>query len=481
VPSEPTYFSLPGQWSELEAEIGAREAPRYGSHVLTGVLSRVREHGPTKAMLESGYVDADYRDEYIHFYSKTFRALEDRCRRLHFFKRLDDEGPERYLGYCILRPLRSRPVGRTMLTPPDSVRSWISCVVRDVVHPHGLVLQTWGFPFIEQDTQLGVCAHASVWMVALYYHHAFRKPRRFMHHISEAAQTQAEVGRPTPSEGLSDQQVSAALQQLDLEPITYAVDSPPNNQSISRVIVRYLNSRLPVILTTKSHVVVLIGYGRDKKGRLFFVRQDDAHAPYERIYEKSDHLGRWAMLFAPVPGKAYLAGEAAELSARRMFTSVLRRDEHRQLRRKLKPYLRLRSYLVRAGHYKARLAGRGVPSKAVDLHVNVPTSNWVWVVELQDPKLARSTLDCVLGELVVDATSDRRDPNFLFGNLAGSSYVWEADSAGPVREKVDYAGPYRSGCALHDAATAPPLPRPPFRQRARAQGDRLRERLLERR
>lgn len=472
--AEPAYFNLPTEWPELEETIGATAPPEYGSRVLPQVLQRVREHEPTRALLETDYIDADYRDEYTHFYSKTFQTLPDRCRRLHFFKRLGDDTRERYLGYCVLRPLRSRPVGRTVLTPPDSVRSWISCSIRDVVHPYGQRLQTLGFPFMEQDTQLGVCAHASVWMVALYHHLAFQRPRRFMHDISEAAQTQHELWRPTPSEGLSDQQVSVALQKLGLDPITYVVSSPPNNQSINRVICRYLNSRLPVILTTERHAVVLIGYGRDRRGRLFFVRQDDGNTPYGRVYKNSDPLGEWDLLFVALPGKVYLAGEGAEPFARSMFTSLLRLKPHAALRRRLPTYLRLRTYLIRAGEYKARLDARGVPEKAAAIHRNIPTSNWIWVVELQDQELARQTLRCVIGEMAIDATSDRRDPNPLFANLEGRSYVWESGSRKPREKEIDYTVPYASGCALHDAATAPAVPKTPLRVRARAWGDRRR-------
>jgi hypothetical protein len=477
---EPEYFDLPAQWEALEAAIGAKEAPEFGSEVLGRVLERVREHEPTRALVETDYIDADYRDEYTHFYSKTFAQLADRCRRVHFFKLLSDGSRERYLGYCVLRPLRSRPVGRTVLTPPDSVRSWISCTIGDVVHPYGQRLRTWGFPFMEQDTQLGVCAHASVWMVALYHHLAFGKPRRFMHDIADAAQTQRELWRPTPSEGLSDQQVSVALQQLDLEAITYVVSSPPNNQSINRVICRYLNSRLPVILTTEQHAVVLIGYGRDRKNRLFFVRQDDGHSPYERVYKDSDPLGDWDLLFTPLPGKVYLAGESAEPFARRMLTQLLDSKEHRKVRARLPNYLRLRTYLVSAGEYKARLARRGLPALAVDLHRKEPTSNWIWVVELQDPKLARTTVRCVIGEMAIDATSDSRDPNPFFANLEGVSYIWEPGTSEPLAEEVGYEGPYVTGCALHDAATAPVLPKAPIKARARAWGER-RSRFLARR
>jgi hypothetical protein len=210
------------------------------------------------------------------------------------------------------------------------------------------------------------------------------------------------------------------------------------------------------MLTTPGHVTTLIGYGRDVNSRLFFVRSDEGATPYERVYLGDDPLGEWVLLFVPLPGRIYLAAETAELVARSYFSALLRRKEHAALHQSLragKMRLRLRTYATRSGEYKARLKERGVPDDVADRHRLISTSNWIWVVELQDPKLSQRTRRCVIGEVVIDATSDPIDPNVLFGNLPGRHYSWANDWE-PLERRTEHYRPYLSDTALHDAPTA---------------------------
>jgi hypothetical protein len=470
--SRPTRFDLPAEWNTLEQALAGLGR----SSALDGVLCLAKDHKPTSALLEEDYVDADYRNEYYSFYASTFRNLSERCRRLHFFRKIGNGPQERYLGFCVLRPIRSRPVGRTFIVPPRELRPYVSCLTSTVARPYGEKLRVSGFPFMEQDAQLGVCAHTSVWMAALYHHLSNHTPRRFISDVAAAANSRLEYWRPTPSDGLSDEQVGAALQEIKLPAISYAVAKPPLNEGVSDVVCRYLNSRLPVLLTTKEHVTVLIGYGRDKKGKLFFIRSDEGQAPYVPVYAGTDPLGEWDLLFVPMPGRIYLPAESAEHAARTIFTSLLRKPEHRGLRRELPTLLRLRTHVRQMGEYKARLSRRNVPPEAVDRHRYTPTSNWAWVVELQDPRISDDTRECVVGEVVIDATSDRLDPNPLFGNLAGYAYAW-GDADELIKQSISYTGPYTTDCALHDAPRAPLQPQPALRQRMRARSRQLQRRV----
>ena len=96
-------------------------------------MNTVGRESPTRALLESGYIDEDYRDEYINFYAKTYRELPLRCERLHFFK-----GIEEYLGYIVLRPIIGRPVCRTMLRPPARLDAHVSCTATYSTTPWGV-------------------------------------------------------------------------------------------------------------------------------------------------------------------------------------------------------------------------------------------------------------------------------------------------------------------------------------------------------
>ena len=80
-------------------------------------------------------------------------------------------------------------------------------------------------------------------------------------------------------------------------------------------------------------------------------------------------------------------------------------------------------------------------------------SNWIWVVELQDARLSVLTRRCVLGEIAIDATSDRIEPHALVGNLPTRHYEWHGSRDPSELPVADYE-PYLSDTALHDAPTA---------------------------
>jgi len=281
-------FDLRSGFSELHGAIeglGLDMTPALGD-----ILRTMEVMSATTAMLEAGYVDPDYRDEYVHYYAFTYRPLQTRCERLHFFRKRSDE--DQYLGFCVLRPIRDHPVCRSVIVPPDELENYVSCTVSTTLHPMGKRLKVRGFPFMEQDSQYGRCAHASIWMVALYHHLQHGKPRRLVSDITRGAAMRSELRRSAPSEGLSVSQIGAALQHLGLDPIAYSTKGlEERNSSISAAACRYLNSGMPVIVATQGHATVLIGYGRDTNGNVFFVRSDESRGPYQWFYKDED---RWA-------------------------------------------------------------------------------------------------------------------------------------------------------------------------------------------
>lgn len=423
---------------------------------LDDILGMVERMKATSALLEADYVDPDYRDEYVHYYAFTYRQLPTRCARLHFFRSEQDE--DRYLGFCVLRPIGDHPVGRTMLVPPDELQEYVSCTVATTVHPLGRRLQVRAFPFMEQDSQYGRCAHASIWMVALYHHLAHGTPRHLVSDIRRGAATRSELFRATPSPGLSVPQVGAALQHLGLDQIAYVTPDLDKRSSLAAVACRYLNSGMPVILATVGHATVLVGYGRDLDGQVFFVRSDESQGPYRRVYKDDDPLGRWDVLVVPHPGKIYLNGEAAEVAARDLFRVLLREHERDPLR-ELAPAFRVRTYVTRAGEYKVRMEERGLPESLRNVYSRLGTSTWIWVVELQDTKRAPTSRRCVIGEIAYDGTSSSLTPGPLFANLRGEAYSWP-EARRTLKHAVEDASPYLSATAVHDAPTAEPGERP---------------------
>lgn len=477
-PTAPPSFDLRG--GNLD---GVREAiAARGLDVtdaLASVLATIQSLGAALAVLEPEYIDADYRDEYVHYYAYTYRPLPTRCGRLHFFGE-EEDGLDPYLGYCVLRPIRDHPVCRTVIAPPSDLAPYVSCVTHSVVHPSGQLLKVAGFPFMEQDSLYGVCAHASIWMVALYHHLEHGTPRQLMSNIRTGAISHQERFRVAPSDGLSEQQVGAALQHIGLDAIQYSLAERPRN-TIAATICRYLNSRLPVILTTRRHVTVLIGYGYDRSGRLFFVQHDESRGPYRR-YALADLLDAFRLLLVPVPGKIYLTGESAEIRAETIFANLLADESPAQALDM--DTLRLRTYVTRSGDYKIDMERRGLGPLLRDHHKFVGTSTWIWVVELQDLTAATSSPACVIGEVAFDATSSNLQPGPLFAHLQDNAWAWgeftQPDTTAELNEAsdngitlgatskvvVDDYSPYLSGTALHN--------QPAAERSTRGVGERLR-------
>jgi hypothetical protein len=432
--------------------------------VLSDILDMVEQMKATSALLEAEYVDPDYRDEYVNYYAFTYRPLQTRCKRLHFFLRTvrEERTVDHYLGFCVLRPIRDHPVCRTMIVPPDDLWEYVSCTVRADLHPMGKSLRVKGFPFMEQDSQYARCAHASVWMVALYHHLQHGNPRRLMSDITRGAALRSEIRRTAPSDGLSIPQVGAALQHLELDPIVYSAKALKELKvSISAAACRYLNSGMPVIVATEGHATVLIGYGRDENGRVFFVRSDESQGPYQWFYKGEDPLGDWILLLVAHPGKIYLSGEAAEVCARDIFRVLVRERTGDDPGEDLGPSLRVRTYVTRAGAYKARMAQRGLPETLQNVCFGIGTPTWIWVVELQDVEHARQTRECVVGEIAFDATSSSLAPGPLFGSYRGTAYSWPSPRKTLKHVLPDDAATYLSGTIIHDAPTGTPKLRTP--------------------
>lgn len=447
---QPELLPLPERLGELfDAYLHEMEGGRVFEELVGGAVAA----GADSVLIERSYIDADYRSEFANFYAEVYRELPDRAHRLHFL----DRAEHRYCGYATIRPILGRPVSRTMLEPPPALEPHISCLARSNASPYGAEFSARGFPFISQDYQYGVCAHAAIWMVALYFHLAFGRPRYHISDIVEAARQPAPVFRQKPSSGLTHAQMTAALETLDMPPVNYIMGQLPRGETPETVACRYLNSRLPVILLGSGHARVLIGYGAEADGRLFFVCHDDARGPYRPIEDswagpgRSPDDGHWERLVVPMPGRIYLTGEAAE----REGGLVLRRSlaEHEELR----PHLhalergerRLRTYVSTIAEYLHRLRDRGVSPDIYRWHALAGASHFVWVVELQDTAAAARGEECVLGEVIVDATSDDLWPNFLSANLPGHKMRW-TELGGPTEtQPTEQTGLYRTGCALN--------------------------------
>jgi hypothetical protein len=448
VPADAVDLTRPGALPGLLAAYGGAQP-----EVLRTVLARAYDLGAQSAVLEYRYLDPDYRNEHSRFYSTTFRRYPSVAHRLHFFAKpvppalLSDVQPARfndldYLGYTVLRPVPGAPVGRTMLRPHEDVATHITCLATDTVHLLGERLTVAATPFMAQDAQLSICAHADLWMVARYHHLRFGGPSVLPGDIADAAPQ--DIGRGTPSSGLSLYQISVASGRLGLPALVYKLDPPPDGESLFRIACRYLNSGMPVIVGGDEHAFVLVGYERVNSGkpdeRIYFFRHDDESGPYGAVENwMFDEYSPWDYLVVPLPAKVYLSGEEAEVIGEEHLRQALEDHPSPEAAAMLKQLddpahpVSFRTTVIQSNDFKTGLEQRGVPEDLAAIYRRMQMSRWVWVVELQDRALRDDSDPFVLAEVIIDATDHVRDRHVLAYRIPGVIAQWDPDA-----DKIDF-------------------------------------------
>lgn len=315
-------------------------------------------------VFECGYVDADYQDEFAAFYAKSFKKYPQRCTRLHFFsKRIRKttrfnfaKYRDSYLGFMVVRPTDLQRVGRTVIRPPisDHNAEFLTCHAKFETHILGTDFTVDGMPFIQQDTQVGACAQACLWMLSRLISTRFHHRVFFPAEINLLAKAKMGLGRHFPAEnGLTLSQMLEALNGMGLSAIAYqrhSIDaySPHINLAfpvtetgekalpqlnfqrtakLADIAYRYIESGLPVIFGTCDHALVGVGHT--------YTHNTNATVALQRIPEfivNNDNTGCYCkmpilttgakynfcdvdVLMAVTPPEATLRGEMAESMA----------------------------------------------------------------------------------------------------------------------------------------------------------------------
>ncbi|MEZ6183466.1 MAG: hypothetical protein R3F62_00465 [Planctomycetota bacterium] len=244
-----------------------------------------------KSMLvESHYIDRHFMEEVSLYYSSCFHWRTNACSRLHLFnnevtthslKSLVHEAAkgeleaqeqaklleQQYLGFVVVRPLPSVPIGRTVLRPleDDSARHFPTRIPY-TVHLLGLELRVWGLAFQQQDSAVAACATTSVWT-------ALQRVCRYEGERTPTPSAIAQVGvgyvppagRVLPSRGLTNEAMFGAFRAYGYSSVPF---DPAEDPSAFKLLLNiYLRSGIPVVLTTKGrtgHAVTVVGYRKEE-------------------------------------------------------------------------------------------------------------------------------------------------------------------------------------------------------------------------
>ena len=494
-----------------EKIFGALKPPFYpgqqrGEKPLMRILEMVKKELGARTAIIEPYVSTDWNEEYGAIYSRIFQPPPQLAQRIHFFAepengkllepcdlfQLTEAIQKAYLGHTVVRPLPAFRVGDTVLKSPCAVLHsdgggkqtfhLSHCTAEFTNSLLGNRLKIKGMPFIQQETTVGVCAEADLWMLARYLNKMSETIRYRPAEITELATRTITVG--PPREGLTDEQILAAFRPMGL---TGQAFSPKNADEARDFLYTCVESSLPVIAATgglkgPGHVVVIIGHDYKKKMKFksphrsmselvenFYVH-DDAEGPYLRrkvgkvtSIEGVEMLTlggqRLEVCFVPLPQRVHLLWEDVhnvvdEWLAR--ITAFVAAEFPKLSRGKLwKPWspggLVRRIYLRRSIEFKRDLLRGETNERDLDIVAQyrcMQMPRYIWVVELADHK----DLDGhnpysrrIRGEMLLDSTANRHaiDETLLSFHYDGRLYVQGRFNQPSRFLSTDNAKPYR--------------------------------------
>jgi hypothetical protein len=484
-------------WGNLDQILGtASQNP-----LVRNLLANARDKGCSFTLLEAPYIDRDFTSSFMAFYASLFRPYRKLCKRLHFFASdlsnlfVDADPAEiatnleaagsNYLGYVVLRPLGHAPVSRAFLS-----HNWfaggdaeeVSVRATEQIHVLGASLELTGFPLTQQDTRIGACAQAAIWMAGRYFHHKHKAPWYSLSEITSNAlrPTDSAITRSLPagSDYLTTDNMVRALRAMGRHPVFYAPQSTAQGDDWgfdpSVVISQYVDSGIPVILGVNDgqsigHAVVAVGTTRNENVDCqnlpegssqsaftsHFLVMDDQRGAYLRLpveapigddlpFTLRDHL---RFMIVPLPNKVFLTSEIAEAIARGLINDVASKIDH------FRPHLpaekqadwpqeaeffepeKLRSliartYLTYGWKYKSRVIRNQTSDILRREVIKRDFPKYVWVTEFSYPEEAKPNDPCariVRAHVVTDATGSRFWESTLILDCPGVLVAWDFD------------------------------------------------------
>lgn len=309
----------PADYDRLKPLIGQEFGPGY-------VVPRLQKDispAVKGVLVEFDYVDKDYRSTYYNFYAKKGRTYNQDCVRLHFFddavsfdaSRLeliatDGRLEDHYFGFMVLRPTLVWTIGRSVLSP--SIRNGATGAIiqsRHRVHLLGHKLLLWGFPSMDQHTDISVCAHVACWSILRHYSERYPQHRELLMHDVTVMAHQFNPGGLVPANGLDINEAERVFHQANTYPLIVA-KTTHNHDTFYRQMIAYLESGFPLFVAMygRRHAIALIGHSWRNSATVCPGQNATAWHQVESIVAVDDnHLPYLAVSRSPGGGTSYSA------------------------------------------------------------------------------------------------------------------------------------------------------------------------------
>jgi len=392
-----------------------------------------------KLLIELSYVDKDYRSTFYHFYAKKGRQYRGNSVRIHLFgatvsfdadhlilSRPGHDNPsDDYFGFITLRPTYKFTVGRSVVRP-DAIEGAAGLALMSSyrVHVLGHELLAVGFPWMEQHSDIAVCAHVACWSILRHYANQVRKYREFLtHDITRLAQA-FDPGGLLPSLGLYVEHAERIFSEAGTYPLVISMPKDPTKQErkdFHRQLFAYLDSGFPLYVVIKDdpadHAVAAIGYRSNNSAVIpqtgiayaadmieALILSDDNHMPYRDLRWKtfpgqSYRLDDVIAFIAPLPDKVFLPAEHVENLVPYILNDLPLDELPDQ------DDLVLRYFVTTAAliHKQMREAPSQFDPELINEIMQLPMAQYVWVMEFARKKDWPNSH--ISGRAIIDATA----------------------------------------------------------------------------
>ena len=478
-------------WSRLACVLGGAAL-----EVVSNTIRHLRGLSAKSYVLEYPYIDRDYSADYTQFYAGTFRTHERHCKRVHFFSR--DISPllqrplstaqlnrigrfaeETYCGFCVIRPLSTAPIGRTVLLARVrdgfNMEATVTCRADFDAHLLGARLRVTGTSFLQQDSRVGACAQIAIWAGMRHMHGRHDYNWVSVADITRFARppspTEA-ASLPNASDGLSTEAMVRAIAVAGYQPLVLP------RADMGCAILPYVESGIPVILGLDiggglGHAVTVVGrvFAKQESPTNHaidyvpaYIVHDDQRGPYmwlptDKHASKTFSFGddtikrqtpdgpieinvrcHGVLGIALMSTRVFSTAARAEHNARSLIDQILnalpgaRRDlakhgipANEMLMDELQAAhstgdIVLRTYLTSAAGYRRHLAQGSASDDLKDALLDLHLPHFTWITEI-------STVDSynqpsprmrlIYGHSVLDATSPADREGLLVLHLPG--------------------------------------------------------------
>ncbi len=230
-------------------------------------------HDARTMIIEEGYTDLQYLQEYGAFYATSFASYEKTCKRLHFFKATFSEEEfnktiansevttlsthiwSSYLGFITVKPVKDKLIGTTIIKPPvsyDSERGYCFPANRPYeIDIAGKKIGIESMVFQEQDGLISSCASVTLWAALSKMAHLFQikhlTPLEMNYLVNKRS---LEIGPDIHDNGLDDEEIIDLINSRGLG-CEYRANKDLQEKDLNALkalIYAYLESGLPVLL-----------------------------------------------------------------------------------------------------------------------------------------------------------------------------------------------------------------------------------------